>query len=237
MKSNLFAFFYFLILVTSCKGQGDNDDKFNDKFLVGQITNLNDFFSLNKYEKYLDSINNTFDKSIDSLLKKDTTQVVINKKDFFNNRSRFLLTEFANGVETTEDRMGEDGFSTECGCGIFKDTLFIDSGIGFFGGTGISIKVFNNHFRSSFYKYIDNVKPYKLTLTSEYTDYIFVESKYQFLQFDKQPNFKTGQKLTGYLTFTSKDFYESRFGEGLDTNFVKGTMRFTCLTKDIIDRH
>lgn len=239
MRHKTFIAFYFLALFISCNGQVDIGDKFNSKFSVGQITALNNFFVLNNDEKYLDSINNSFDKSIDSLIKQDTIQTFIKKKDFLNNRSRILLTEVANGIETIKDKdkIDKDGFSAQCDCGIFKDTLFINSGIGFFGGAGLSIKVFGNNFQSGFYEYIDDVKPYKLTLTSEYTDDIFVESKYQYLQLDKQPNFKIGQQLTGYLTMTSKEFFENRFGEKLDTNYVKVIMRFTCLTKNIIDRH
>lgn len=221
--------------LASCQGQVDKGDKYNTEFTVGNIPSVNDFLILNKSEKSLDSKFNSYDKSIDSLVKADTSQDFITTRDFVNNRSRILLKEVSNGKENIkdEDKIEKDGFSTFCDCGVFKDTLFINSGIGFFGGVGISVKVFSKQFKSAFYEYIDDVKPYKLNKNSEFTDNISIESKYQYLLFDSEPTNKEGQQLTGFLTLTSNDFFENRFGEKLDTNYVKAQLKFTCKTKKL----
>lgn len=237
MRYALIIIVFFLPISLCCKGQVDNGDKYNRKYLVGEIENVKAFMQVNHAEESLASLFNSYDRSTDSLITKDTTQELIKKNDFFNNRSRILLTEVVNGVESINDgdKIGKDGFSTLCDCSISMDTLLISSGFGFFGGVAIIVKVFANDFQTDFNEYTDDVKPYKLTLESEFTDNITVESKYQYLKFDQQRGFKIGQQLTGFLTLTSKDFFEDDYGEKLDTKYVRVKMYFTCLTKQRID--
>lgn len=75
-----------------------------------------------------------------------------------------------------------------------------------------------------------------MTEKSEFTDNISVVSKYQYLQLDKEPNYKVGQQLSGYLTLTSNNYFSNNYGEKLDTNFVKAKMKFTCITKRIKEK-
>src|SRR5688500_3781247 len=76
------------------------------------------------------------------------------------------------------------------------------SAIGFFGGMGIEMKLFQNYFQSSYYLYIDDVKPYKYKLSDkDFTHELFLKSKFQSLILNEQPKFKSGQQITGYLTF------------------------------------
>ncbi len=222
-----------LLPVFSCKGQVETGNKYNVEFVVGEIPDSGHFLIFNENEKTVDSILNETYQRFDSLnlIKADT---LIEKNRFINNRSRFLLTEIRNGIESVKDKdeIGEDGFSTICDCMIFKDTIMISSAIGLFAGAGVLIRVYGNQFKSEFYQYIDDeVQLYKLDIDDEFTDNVTVDSKYQYLQFDKLPNFTSGQSLTGIFTLTSKNFYESKSGGKTDTNYVKLNMHFTCLTK------
>jgi hypothetical protein len=237
MRLPIIIEFLFSLFLTSCKGQTDNGKTYNKDFVVSNIENLNNFTTLNKAEKSLDSMFSTYDKSIDSIVKSDKTQSFIRKRSFINNRSRILLVESTNGYEKIKDKdkIEADGFSTFCDCGILKDTIFINSGIGFFGGAGLTIKVYGTQFKSAFYEYTDDVKPYKLTAKSKFTDNVTVDSKFQYLQLDNEPNFKIEQQLTGYLTLTSNNYFSDNYDNKLDTNFVKAKMKFTCLIKKIKD--
>jgi len=230
MKQIIFIAIVF-ILFASCQSKVVNENTYNTEFCTGSMPGINDFLTLNKTENSLDSMFAVLGKRLDSLNKEYKLKNVIKKTDFRGNRSRILLTEVSNGIETIKDKDEKDGISTFCKCEMNKDTIIIYSGVGFFGGAAISIKVYNDQFRSSFYEYADDVKPYKLNKNSEFTGEISVDSKLQYLQLDKKPTYKIGQQLTGYLILTSNEYFENRYGEKLDTNFVKVEMRFTCETK------
>jgi hypothetical protein len=220
----LIAFFVFTCF-TSCKGQVNLEKEYNKNFVIKDFTNSKVFFTLTKNEKSLDSMFSRYDKRMDSLLLSihDSLKHLFTKNDFINNRSRILFTEISNGIESRKDieKIESDEIPSLCDCGLLKDTLFINSGVGFFGGAGLSIKIYNDEFKSSFYQYIDNVEPFKLSINSE---------------LDKQPDFKIGQHLTGLLTLTSNNFLVNRFGEKIDTNAVKVKMYFTCITKQVFKK-
>ena len=142
------------------------------------------------------------------------------------------MESFSNGQPSSQEKALYTGAPMPCQCDLNGDTIFISSIIGFFGGMGHGIKVFKDSFESYYILYIDDVKPYKHNLTdSVFTDNLSVLSKYQTLRLTEKPVFKSGQHLTGLLTFTSKDFYERPVGDKIDTNYVRGKMFFTCQVK------
>lgn len=217
-----------LTFFVSCQG---DVNKYNKEFVVGSIPNVTDFLTLNESEKSLDSTFKSYDKTIDSLVKIKSSLDFPKKSDFINNRGRILFTEVLNGKENIEDqyRIGKNEISTSCACAIFKDTLFISSSIGFFGGAGVSVKVYLKQFTSTFSQYINGAKPYKVNNNAEFTDNIIVDSKYQYLLLDSEPTNKDKQQLTGFLSLTSNDFFENRFGE-METKSAKVQLKFTCKT-------
>lgn len=208
--------FIVLTLFVSCNSQHTNDNAYNDKYIIGQIPNLKSFETYNKLDKRMDSIGNE----------------LLGQGGFIKNRSRIFTQSFSNGKQTTQDSALYKGMPTPCYCSFDNDTLKIKVGIGFFGGMGFEIKVFKNYFQSNYFLYIDDVKPYKYNLSDkEFTDNLCMRNKFQSLILNEEPTFKPGQQLTGYLTFTTPNWYENSFGNNFDTNYIKGNLYFTCLTK------
>lgn len=221
--------------IFSCNGQQDNGKTFNQTYNVGSIPEIEDFETLNEQEKLHDSIANQYNQLIDSMYLEDTIHMehdLLDKMDFRNNRSRIFMNFYTNEKLSVADSSFVTGFPTQCQCLTDKDTLFISMGIGFFGGLGFNLKLVNHNFYGSFYEYTDDVKPYKSDLNdTAFYDHVEVQNKYQSLILSEKPTFQSGQQLTGYMTFTSKYFYEKKYGNQLDTNFVTGKLYFTCKTR------
>ena len=215
--------------------QTDSSKILNKTYFVNTIPDIASFLNYNKSELRFDSIYHHYNFMMDSLMKADSTIkgiASIRKTDFRNNRSRVYLDMFRNGKAEPKDSSYFSGFPTPCECFTSKDTLYIKMGLGFFGGFGFDIEVFGKQFQSSFYNYIDDVKPYKSDLNdTALFSYISVKNKYQYLILDKKPKFTSGQQLTGLLTYTSNNIYEQTFNNKYDTLFVTGKLYFTCKIK------
>jgi len=123
------------------------------------------------------------------------------------------------------------GLATQCACVTKNDSIFINMPFGLFGGGNFNINIFKNGFTSSYSQYIDdNLKLFKTKIADDFSDNFSVDNKFQFLILDKKPSFKKDERLTGFLTFTTNYYFEKK-GDKLDTNYVKGHLYFTCLTK------
>lgn len=197
----LFGFF-------SSYGQEDSSRTFKQPYIVGSIPELKSFKKYTELEKRLD------------------------KKDIRDNRGRIFLNLFINNEIIDVDSSFKTGFPTKCQCLIDNDTIFVNLGFGFFSGLGFNLEVFNDKFNGSFYQYTKDVKSYKSNLKdTSFYDYVVVENKYQYLIFSEKPTFLSGQKLTGYLTYTSNNYYQQNYDNQIDTNYVGGKLYFTCKTR------
>jgi hypothetical protein len=228
-----------VIRFSFCSGQQDNEKTFNQTYQVDSIPNLNEFNIYNDIEKRMDSIYSVYDFKMDSLFKADNTRSqnsFLYKKDFRNNRSRIFLSSYTNDKLDNGEFSKRESLPMPCDCYTGNDTLYVSMVIGFFGGEGFEIKLFDNKFQSAFFEYIDDVKPYKSNLSdTAYTGYVTANSKYQTLIVNEKPTFKSGQQLTGFLTFTSNDYYILRSDDKLDSTYVTGKLYFTCKTKQKIN--
>ncbi len=223
-----------ILLFNSCSGQQDNGKTNNQTYIISEIPDKEDFLKLTDHEKAVDSIFGDYDKTVDSLLLKDDRlkgNPLLQKRAFLDNRGRIYLQAFENGKPAKVDSAFSRGMPAPCECQVKKDTVFVSMGIGFFGGMGFNVAVFKNSFQSSYYLYIDDVKPYKGNLKDSFSNDLTVKSKYQYLILDNQPTFQEGQQLSGYLTMTSQNYYENSYGNHLDTNYVVSKIYFTCSTK------
>ncbi len=228
------AFILLLIAfaILSChKQQKDDGRTFNKEYIVGSIPSADKFSKLSKNEEEIDSSFNDYDKYTDSLVSSNPKYkdvIADTKRDFKNNRARTFMTYYTNG----NPHKGDSVLSFPCFCATQKDTLYVSMVIGFFGGDGFWIKLHDKDFESGYLTYTDDVKPYKTDLfDTAFYDLIEVKSKFQNLVIDRTPSFKAGQQLTGYLTFTSRNYYERNIGTRLDTVYVAGRLYFTCHTR------
>ena len=199
MRQALF-FLVTLFLLASCSGRHPDDNRYNNNYRVGEIPDLASFQTLNEEDKRLDSLLQPGNGLIEG--------------SFKNNRSRIFMQSFSNNKPSSQDSALYRGMPTPCYCSMEKDTLKIKVGIGFSGGMGTEIKIFQGHFQSNYFLYIDDVKPYKYKLSDkEFTDELYLKNKFQSLILNEQPTLKAGQQMTGYLTFTTPNWYENSVGE------------------------
>jgi hypothetical protein len=224
MRNPLIIFLFItLVCLSSCHGQQkDNSRSYYKQYVVGSIPSADNFSKLNEFEE-----------EMDSMFKDRKETGLLQIRDFKNNRGRIFMTGYDNDIP----HQGDSVISSICSCSIEKDTLYVDMSVGFFGGAGFPIKIFGKDFESSFFEYTDDAESYK-TNPSDTASYgmISVKNKFQYLVIDKQPAFKPGQQLTGYLTFTSGNYYNKN-GTHLDTLYVAGRLYFTCHTKPDIGIH
>lgn len=211
--------------VSSCQGQQKDDGRtYNKEYVVGTIPLRNDFLALTKQEKELDSLFNSDFKEIGNSQKHRNLPTI----SFRNNRARILLYETTNGKQWQKDPSLKKGMSTMCRCAVDGDTMEINMAAGFFGGVGLKIKVYGKQFGSWFFQENDNVENLKTTLAdTSFRSRVIVENKSQHLAFDRQPDFKPGQQITGYFTFTSDEYFEKN-RQNIDTLSASGKIHFTC---------
>ena len=208
----------FTFLFQYCTEPVTDTNVYSAKYEVGKIRGLDSFKTYNQYEKKFDSI--------------DAQYPTVEKGKFMTNRSRIYMESFENGKPASQEKALYTGAPMPCECVFSRDTIYISSIVGFFGGSGHGIKIFKDSFESFYVNYTDDVKPFKYNLTdTSFTDNLAVMSKYQTLRLEEKPAFKIGQQLTGLLTFTSRDYYAQSIGDMMDTQYVKGKMFFTCQVK------
>ena len=115
-------------------------------------------------------------------------------------------------------------------CFVKNDTTYINMSMGLMGGISIGLKIHNDIFESYYLEYADDVKQYKSTVHSEFSDLILVKSKRQNLIINQLPNQQLNQDLRGYLSFSSKKYYQSNITNKLDTVSIVGKAYFKCKT-------
>jgi hypothetical protein len=221
-----------LIIFSSCKGQST---KLNFKpFSVDSIPQLQKFLTLSPDELKMQESDAGMNEVLDSIMASDTTNLAkeyLVKKDFKNNRARVFLKTLTNGKIEKADDAVLNGLSSSCDCEQNGDTIFVQMNVGFFGGAGIKLQVTNDKFHSSYFTYIDHVKPFKVRPSDkEFVGYVSVPNAEHSLTLDQKPTFSLGQQITGYLTFTSSRYYE-QVGDDLKEEYVEGNLYFTCKTK------
>lgn len=179
---------------------------------VGTIPNLDAFYKMDTLELKFDSMMPANDPAFPMA--------------FSTNRSRIMLNEKTNDqpVKAPLEKM-----PALCECYTDKDTLTIKTGIGFFGGFGFEIKVGAKGFRSAYFEYIDDVRPYKYSLADTATySAISVSTQQQTLTLLNPPAFNPGQQVTGYFTFTTQPFYVKQNALETNKHQVLGHLYFTC---------
>lgn len=212
MKLSFFLLFICLLIIRHLSEA--QISQYNRMYTSGKIDPSEKFPDLSPAELRLDSVYSAFKPGT----------------PFRENRSRIYCYIYINGeLQKNSDSCFQKGLPAFCDCFTSADTLFISTGAGFFGGFGFYITVEKNSFESSFYEYIDDVKPYKSNLSdTAFTNVIHVKNKYQYLIFEGKPAFKPDEVVIGQLFYTTKPYYEEDNSLNLRNIFVKGKIFFTC---------
>ncbi len=195
----------------------------NKEYEIGPIPSLSDFRTLTRAEKEMNSL---FKSDVnDSVAQRHRS---LSANSFANNRARILLYEIKNGRQLQKDVSNKKGTSAMCVCALDADTMEINMALGFFGGVGVKIKVYENKFSSWTFQENDNVENLKTSLAdTSFNVRVWVENKNQYLVFDRQPDFRVGQQVTGYFTYTSRQYFEKNH-QSIDTISISGKIHFTC---------
>jgi hypothetical protein len=205
-----------VFIFSSCNEEKMNTKTYYENYKVGSIPDLKSFQTYNKSDKKMDKVSPTDQPSTGQLA-------------FRNNRSRIFIDVYRNGKVQSKNSAFYEGLPTPCTCELGQDTISITVGLGLFGGLGFDIKVYADKFQSNFFEYTDDIKPYKTNLSdTAFSSQVYQNSKYQSLILDSKPTYKSGQQLTGLLTYTSNNFYEKISDTQLDTSYVTGKIYFTC---------
>lgn len=227
-----------------CYGQADTTVRgYHDTWVVKPIPDLNSFLKFNELELKLDSMENSLWLQLDSARSRGDSSKAPDGSGkqmlFKDNRGRMYVDFYKDGrLETGGDSLLRSGFGTRCYCMMNKDTVFIKMVMGFFGGFGFDIAIFENKFRSSYFSYADDALLYKIsTADTVFRRSFMLPNKEQYLILKNKPSFKNGQQLTGYLVFTSADYYE---GDGNNNSvpvkmYVTGKLYFACNVREIIN--
>jgi hypothetical protein len=215
----------FLAFVTgilqACNQSSINTKTFTDNYSVEPIPNIESFYKLSPEEKHTQQQKD----------KRDQARNSNDKKDWLNNRSRILLKSFSDGKEITADSPLKKGMPAPCKCSLNGDTINIATGLGLQAGFGFILKIYNTHYKASYYEYTDDFKIFKNNLIdTSLSKSIRVDNQYQSLIFKEQPTFQYGQQLTGYLNFTSVPYYQLQ-SKKLAEHYLQGKLYFTCKTQ------
>ena len=209
MKSQLLTLLVFVLFTHLVVAQRGTQ---NATYKIGKIPQSENFKQLTPEEKRFDSLYSSF------------------KPGFKDNRSRIYLEYYKNDVaEPGPDSLEKKGLPATCDCFTSNDTIFIRTGAGFFGGFGFNTTIIKNHFTSSFFEYIDDVKIYKKNLSdTAFSGFVMADSKLQELILEKTPGFNVGETLNGMLSLQTNNYFVNSQGDKPDRVFVKGKVIFTC---------
>lgn len=226
-----------------------NGQKIINTYTIGNIPKIERFEKLTEVEeakekeldyqrkngfKYLDSFRNEIiPDSLDSFEK--TLQEIKNWPSIPENRSRYFLTTYKNNlpIENLYYPRTID-LTTDCNCYVTNDTLNIKMGLNLMGFK-FTLKIFDErftiHYRENFYF---GKKAYKRHLSDTIsTEEFNPDFKTAQLIFSKQPSYKIGEQLTGYLKLKTQDYYVQK--ENLSDSekaYLKGEIYFTCKIRE-----
>lgn len=194
--------------------------KQSNPYKVGKIPNHSSFLTLNEEEQ-----------NYAAAMPEDNA--LSGASAFQTNRSRIFFDKvYKNALAEELDSAALKAISLPCNCYLQDDTLKIHTGIGMMGGFGFNIILYKNQFQSNFYLYTDDVKPYKSHLTdTAFQSYALVTMKEADFVVDKQPDFVVGEQLSGFIAFTTHNFYEQLHSEKPDARYIVGRLYFTCKTR------
>lgn len=233
-KHMVMAVFLMLIFGEAVIAQNDNGHTYNKQFVVGNIPGIDNFMHLTQREKQIDSLLSQIDEETDSVMQEETESGtgMYKQRDFKKNRSRLFFKVYRNGNLQLRDSLLENGFPTACTCFTDHDTVFVRMNLGFFGGLGFNIDITEHNFTSGCHIYTDDNASFKASPEDTvFQNHIRCESKFQHLVLNNKPEFKPGQHLTGFLKITTKEFYEKKYQQSLDSVYISGRIYFTCRVK------
>jgi hypothetical protein len=221
IKRPLIFLVFAIGILQACNQSSTNANAFTDTYSVEPIPNIESFYKLSPEEKHTQQLKE----------KRDQTRNPNDKKGWLNNRSRMLLKSYSNGKELTANTPLKKGIPAPCKCSLNGDTVTITTGLGLQAGFGFILKIYNTHYKASYYEYTDDFKIFKNNLNdASLSKSIRVGNQYQSLIFKEQPTFQFGQQLTGYLDFTSVPYYQLQ-SKKLAKHHLKGKLYFTCGTQ------
>ena len=157
-----------------------------------------------------------------------------------DNRSRYYLTPYTNGIPEKGTFLGLDAdtVTTDCDCILTGDTLNIKMGIWVFGGFAINLQLTGNRFRSIYWEDTHEQKVYRNHPgDTVLADNIQVENAASALVLERKPEYKLGENLLGYFTFTTAGYYKLHYGEGpatgpFDKLKLSGSLHFKCVVSE-----
>ena len=205
----------FLVPVTfiSCKG---NTTQYIKKYSVGPVGGSGDFSKLTPNEL-----------EIDSILKESPMY----RPEYRNNRSRIYLKESENNQDQPMDPVFDKGAGAPCFCSLSKDTIYVNTSLGFFGGYVFELKIYKDEGMFSFMPTLDQ-RVFKVNLSdSTFQDQIAVPSVIQKMTLEAKPNFSPNEQITGLVEFTTNTYYVKKNEKMVDTVFNSGKVHFTCVLK------
>jgi hypothetical protein len=150
-----------------------------------------------------------------------------------------FIDKYRNGI--TEEPRSRYLSRAYCDCYAEGDTLLVQVPDNLRGQ--FRIQLIKDSLQTSFYEYREGTPsdPYlekslsriykQIPDDSSFQNYITVRAKYQTLQLKEELTYKTGQKISGYINFTSEKYYENNYKNVLDTIFLKSEIYFSCYTR------
>jgi hypothetical protein len=223
-------------------------------YATGEIPQLHKFEKLTEREARIDTSTLRFSKERlarmeagtafrEGVSAEDKAAAIAYEKASFSrykdNRSRYYLQAYTNGQLNPEPFMGIDTLTTDCNCTLAGDTLQIQMGIWVFGGFTVHLKLLGNTFQSIYWEDTHEQPVYKARLgDSILTDNLYVENVASRLLLDRKPQFRKGESLLGYFTFTTADYLQLKYPEGTDRETfnrlkLEGSLHFKCVVKEL----
>jgi hypothetical protein len=215
MRFRNITYFFTLFICFSCQAQ---KAEYNIKYAIAELSGIKGFLKLTRAEQKMDRLPN------------DSTWF---NGTFRNNRSRIFLANFENGqLKDGSDSTLKTAFPAVCMCYLHKDTIYIKTWAGFFGVIGFNMKIYQDEFSSQYIIQIDQPDTFKTDSSDKkFTGQAVISNKYQQLTLRTKPNYAINEQLTGLLEITSKNYYEKKSENVVDTINVKARVYFTCKTR------
>lgn len=224
-------------------------------YKTGPLPGIEKFETLTLRERRLDSLTDHYNKEELQMLHSDSAfvpgtpaetkaQLIDYTKtmaqNYRDNRSRYFMDQYVNGILKSEIFEGIDTLTTPCDCYLSGDTIHVRTGMWVFGGFMFSIEINKDKFSSSYWEDHHKQNIFKTRLSdSSMSDNVQVHNIRQELILAQKPGYKLDENISGYLRFRTDTYYRTTdYKPGLakdgyedktfDRIFMDGYFYFKC---------
>ncbi|MCR6637559.1 MAG: hypothetical protein NVV82_00780 [Sporocytophaga sp.] len=218
-----------ILLAVVCEAQTLDTISRNKTYVIGPMPEFNEIMKLNKEDSKLEKNGKKVHQHILKLHNEKGTRYNGPRYNYSNNRARITLETFRNGHLSEKDNNAKDA-AMHCECELENnEKITIKIGFGLSAAFAYNLTIEGDSFETHYIPLYFGTPKFKNDLKDPImVSSIVTLSQNQYMILDQKPTFRENQQISGYITFSSYNFYEHTSPEIFDTLRINAKAHFTC---------